>query len=68
MGKNKGESRAEADTGEDARSKYVREREREFLPNHRCSVQRGKASERERVKETRVLTNTEDDTEKQENG
>ena len=61
-----GESRAEAYTGKDAGSKYVRERV--FLPIHRCSVQRGKASERERDQETRVLSNTEDDTERQENG
>ena len=60
------ESRAQAGTGEDVGSKYVRERA--FLPNHRCSVQRGKASERERAKATRVLSNTEDDIEKQESG
>ena len=64
--KEQGSSARKQVTDEDAGSKYVRERV--FLPNHRCSVQRGKASERERVKETRVLTNTEDDTEKQENG
>ena len=47
-----GESRAEADTCEDAGSNYVRERV--FLPIHRCSVQRGNTSERERERDTRA--------------
>ena len=55
MGKNKGVARAEAGTGEDAGSKYVRERV--FQPNHRCSVQRVRlASEREQERDTRLQT------------
>ena len=58
----------QADTGEDAgRSMLERERVSAKPPMLGAT---GKASERERerAKETRVLTNTEDDTEKQENG
>ena len=61
MRKSKG-SRAEADTGEDVRSKYVRERV--FQPNPLMLGAMGKARKRERTRERHTLTNTNDDTEK----
>ena len=59
-------SRAKADTGEDAGSKYVRERV--FQPNPPMLGATGKARKRERTRERHALTNTEDDTDKQVGG
>ena len=67
MGKNRGVTRAEADTGEGAGASML---ERECFCQSTDARRNGEkpASERERDKETRVLANMEDDTERQENG